>query len=192
MEPPLIGAGSRFEEANQPFASTSTLRLDWSCEERAAKARAAPSRTPPVILESAMNEEDEAFRGALMALLMHVRKRILDGEDPVALRTRLLEEESLEPALVDRVWVSLRPQLVSEQEDKGMRLRVLGGIWIVAGAVLAALVYRYPDSAGTLVKVLSFVSIAAGVFVFQMGSRAAALGTRISSMDWSIQTPLED
>jgi hypothetical protein len=73
-----------------------------------------------------------------------------------------------------------------------MRLRVLGGIWIVAGAVLAALVYRYPDSAGTLVKVLSFVSIAAGVFVFQMGSRAAALGTRISSMDWSIQTPLED
>jgi hypothetical protein len=152
----------------------------------------ASKRRHPDVNGEAMNEEDEAFRGALMALLMHVRKRILDGEDPVALRTRLLEEESLEPALVDRVWVSLRPQLVSEQEDKGMRLRVLGGIWIVAGAVLAALVYRYPDSAGTLVKVLSFVSIAAGVFVFQMGSRAAALGTRISSMDWSIQTPLED
>jgi len=30
------------------------------------------------------------------------------------------------------------------------------------------------------------VAIAAGVFVFQMGSRAAAFGTRISSMDWSI------
>jgi len=136
-----------------------------------------------------MNEQDEAFRGALMALLMHVRKRVLDGEDPVVLRTRLLEEEQLEPALVDRVWVSLRPQLVSEQEDKGMRLRVLGGIWIVAGAVLAALVYRYPDFASTLVKVLSIVAIAAGVFVFQMGSRAAALGTRISAMDWSIQLP---
>ena len=139
-----------------------------------------------------MNETDDAFRGALMALLMHVRKRVLDGEDPVALRKQLLEEENLDRALVDRVWVSLRPQLVSEQEDKGMRLRVLGGIWVVAGAVLAVLVYRYPEYANNLVRVLSFVAIAAGVFFFQMGSRAAALGTLISSMDWSIQSQTED
>lgn len=134
-----------------------------------------------------MNETDDAFRGALMALLMHVRKRVLDGEDPVALRKQLLEDENLDRALVDRVWVSLRPQLVSEQEDKGMRLRVLGGIWIVAGTVLAVLVYRYPEHANTLVRILSLIAIAAGVFFFQMGSRAAALGTRISAMDWSIQ-----
>ena len=139
-----------------------------------------------------MNETDDAFRGALMALLMHVRKRVLDGEDPVALRKQLLEEENLDRALVDRVWVGLRPQLVSEQEDKGMRLRVLGGIWVVAGAVLAVLVYRYPEYANNLVRVLSFVAIAAGVFFFQMGSRAAALGTLISSMDWSIQSQTED
>ena len=139
-----------------------------------------------------MNETDDAFRGALMALLMHVRKRVLDGEDPVALRKQLLEKENLDRALVDRVWVSLRPQLVSEQEDKGMRLRVLGGIWVVAGAVLAVLVYRYPEYANNLVRVLSFVAIAAGVFFFQMGSRAAALGTLISSMDWSIQSQTED
>ena len=134
-----------------------------------------------------MNETDDAFRGALMALLMHVRKRVLDGEDPVVLRKQLLEDENLDRALVDRVWVSLRPQLMSEQEDKGMRLRVLGGIWIVAGTVLAVLVYRYPEHAHTLVRILSLIAIAAGVFFFQMGSRAAALGTRISSMDWSIQ-----
>ena len=134
-----------------------------------------------------MNETDDAFRGALMALLMHVRKRVLDGEDPLVLRQQLLQDENLDRALVDRVWVSLRPQLVSEQEDKGMRLRVLGGIWVAAGTVLAVLVYRYPDQANTLVRILSLVAIAAGVFFFQMGSRAAALGTRISSMDWSIQ-----
>ena len=139
-----------------------------------------------------MNETDDAFRGALMALLMHVRKRVLDGEDPVALRKQLLDDEQLDQALVDRVWVSLRPQLVSEQEDKGMRLRVLGGIWVVAGVVLAVLVYRYPAYASTLVRVLSLVAIAAGVFFFQMGSRAAALGTRISSMNWSIQESDDD
>ncbi len=139
-----------------------------------------------------MNETDDAFRGALMALLMHVRKRVLDGEDPVTLRQHLLEEENLDRALVDRVWVSLRPQLVSEQEEKGMRLRVLGGIWVVAGIVLAVLVYRYPEYANTLVRVLSFVAIAAGVFFFQMGSRAAALGTMISSLDWSIQAQRDD
>ena len=137
-------------------------------------------------------EGNDAFRGALMALLMHVRRRILAGEDPVELRQRLLEEEQLDQQLLDRVWVSLRPQLISEQEDKGMRLRVLGGIWVVAGVVLAVLVYRYPEYASGLVRVLSLVAIAAGVFFFQMGSRAAALGTKISSLDWSIQTPPSD
>jgi hypothetical protein len=133
-----------------------------------------------------MNEHDESFKAALMALLMHVRKRVLDGEDPVALRRRLLDEEQLDQTLVDQVWVSLRPQLVSEQEDKGMRLRVLGGIWIVAGGVLAGLIIRYPTHASALVKGLSLTAIAAGVFVFQLGSRAAAFGTKISSMDWSL------
>ena len=139
-----------------------------------------------------MSDQDEAFKSALMALLMHVRKQILAGEDPVMLRKRLLEEEQLDSTLVDQVWVSLRPQLVNEQEDKGMRLRVLGAIWIVAGGVLAALIIRYPAMANTLVKVLSFIAIAAGVFVFQMGSRAAALGTKISSMDWSLNPSSTD
>ena len=139
-----------------------------------------------------MNENDQAFKSALMALLMHVRKRILDGEDPVALRRRLLDEEQLDQVLVDQVWVSLRPQLVSEQEDKGMRLRVLGAIWVIAGGVLAGLIIRYPTLASTLVKGLSITAIAAGVFVFQVGSRAAAFGTKISSMDWSLSAPEDD
>ena len=72
-----------------------------------------------------MSEDNEAYRSAILALLMHVRSRVLAGEDPIELRQRLLRDEELSPALVDQVWVSVRPQLVSEQENKGMRLRVL-------------------------------------------------------------------
>lgn len=135
-----------------------------------------------------MSDQDDAYRAAVLALLLHVRKQVLDGEDPVELRERLLSDESIDKSLLDQVWVSLRPQLVNEQENKGMRLRVLGAIWIVAGGVLAALTLSYPGIASIMVKVLTFTSIAAGVFVFQLGSRAAALATRISAMDWSLES----
>ncbi|MDE0882693.1 MAG: hypothetical protein OSB21_08870 [Myxococcota bacterium] len=135
-----------------------------------------------------MSDQDDAYRAAVLALLLHVRKQVLDGEDPVKLRERLLSDESIDKSLLDQVWVSLRPQLVNEQENKGMRLRVLGAIWIVAGGVLAALTLSYPGIASIMVKVLTFTSIAAGVFVFQLGSRAAALATRISAMDWSLES----
>jgi hypothetical protein len=135
-----------------------------------------------------MSDQDDAYRAAVLALLLHVRKQVLDGEDPVELRERLLTDESIDKSLLDQVWVSLRPQLVNEQENKGMRLRVLGAIWIVAGGVLAALTLSYPGIASIMVKVLTFTSIAAGVFVFQLGSRAAALATRISAMDWSLES----
>jgi hypothetical protein len=135
-----------------------------------------------------MSDQDDAYRAAVLALLLHVRKQVLDGEDPVELRERLLRDESIDKSLLDQVWVSLRPQLVNEQENKGMRLRVLGAIWIVAGGVLAALTLSYPGIASIMVKVLTFTSIAAGVFVFQLGSRAAALATRISAMDWSLES----
>jgi hypothetical protein len=134
-----------------------------------------------------MSDDDDAYRAAVLALLLHVRKQVLDGEDPVKMRERLLGDENIDKSLLDQVWVSLRPQLVSEQENKGMRLRVLGAIWIVAGGVLAGLTLRFPGIASSMVKILTFTSIAAGVFVFQMGSRAAALATRISAMDWSLE-----
>jgi hypothetical protein len=63
---------------------------------------------------------------------------------------------------------------------------------MVAGGVLSALVLSYPESASNVVRALALIAIAAGVFVFQMGSRAAALGTRISAMDWTLSDPIFD
>ena len=129
---------------------------------------------------------DQSYREAVLGLLMQVRARILAGEAPESLRRRLVIEEQLELKLVDQVWVALRPQLIEEQEQKALRLRILGVVWLVAGGVLAAFTIAYPQAASTIFGVLACVALASGAIVFQLGSRAAQVGFRIASLDWSL------
>jgi hypothetical protein len=132
-----------------------------------------------------MSEEEEVFRAAVLALLMHVRQSVLAGESPPEIEKRLAVDEGLDEALVNRVMQQVRPQLIAEQEGSARRLRGLGALWVVAGLVIAGLVLWQPASAPTWVQVIAVIGIGSGVFLFQRGMRAAQLAVSIAALDWT-------
>jgi hypothetical protein len=132
-----------------------------------------------------VNEEEQAFRAAVLALLMHVRQSVLAGESPREIEQRLEVDEALDEALVRRVMQQVRPQLIAEQEGSAWRLRSLGALWVVAGGVIAGLAVWQPAAAPIWVQVMAVIGLGAGAFLFQRGTRAARLAVSIAALDWS-------